>query len=121
MMQKVWTKEATPDLVNMVLGAFLFLTPWTYGYVPEAAASWNAWLSGILIAGLAVAALAAYAQWEEWLNFAVGLWVAMSPGLVGFSASATAMHLHVAVGVIVAFVTALRLWFVHHDAPHVRA
>jgi SPW repeat len=121
MMERVWKKEAVTDVVNVVLGAFLFLTPWFYGYVFEAAASWNAWLSGIAIAGLAIAALAAYAAWEEWLNLVVGLWVAVSPWLVGFHANSVATHLHVVVGVIVAVVAAARLWFAHHHTPHVTA
>jgi ABC-type uncharacterized transport system permease subunit len=115
MMERAWKKEAVADVVNVVLGAFLFVTPWLYRYGSEGAASWNAWLSGIVVAGLAVAALAAYAEWEEWLNLLVGLWVAASPWLVGFSANATATHMHLVVGVIVALAAAVRLWFAHRD------
>ncbi|HLK83827.1 MAG TPA: SPW repeat protein [Xanthobacteraceae bacterium] len=121
MIERVWKKEAVTDVVNVVLGAFLFLTPWFYGYVSEPAASWNAWLSGIAVAGLAIAALAAFAVWEEWLNLVVGVWVAVSPWLVGFFANSTAMHLHLVVGVIVAVVAAARLWFAYHTTPHVTA
>ena len=119
MMEMAWKKETVTDVVNVVLGAFLFLTPWFYGYASEATASWNAWLSGIVVAGLAVAALAAYGEWEEWLNLLVGLWVVISPWLVGFSANATAMHLHLAVGAIVALVAAVRLWFAHHNVRRI--
>jgi len=121
MMETAWRKEAVGDIVNVVLGAFLFLTPWIFGFVPEAAASWNAWLSGIVIAGLAIAALAAYAEWEEWLNLVVGLWVAISPWAVGFSANAAAAYAHVVVGVIVALAAALRVWLAHHRTPRVTA
>jgi hypothetical protein len=38
--------------------------------------NWNAWLSGILIAALAVAALALFAEWPDWLALAAGVWVA---------------------------------------------
>jgi SPW repeat len=114
MLEITWKKETVSDVANVLLGAFLFLTPWFYGYASEATASWNAWVSGIVVAGLAVAALAAYAEWEEWLNLLVGLWVAVSPWLVGFSANATAMRLHLAVGALVALVAAVRLWFAHH-------
>jgi hypothetical protein len=90
MLEITWKKESVSDVVNVLLGAFLFLTPWFYGYASEATASWNAWVSGIVVAGLAVAALAAYAEWEEWLNLLVGLWVAVSPWLVGAPASTAA-------------------------------
>jgi hypothetical protein len=114
MLEITWKKESVSDVVNVLLGAFLFLTPWFYGYASEATASWNAWVSGIVVAGLAVAALAAYAGWEEWLNLLVGLWVAVSPWLVGFSANVTAMGLHLAVGALVALVAAVHLRFAHH-------
>jgi hypothetical protein len=32
MMETVWKKEAVGDVVNVVLGAFLFLTPWIFGF-----------------------------------------------------------------------------------------
>jgi SPW repeat len=120
-MQQNWKKEALTDVVNLVLGAWLFLSPWIFGFVPETAASWNAWLSGIVIAGLAIAALAAFAEWEEWINFVVGIWVIVSPWVVGFSANATAMRVDLVVGVIVAAVAAIRLWFVHQGPPRVTA
>ena len=34
-------------------------------YRTEINASWNAWLSGLLVAGLAVSALAVYAEWRR--------------------------------------------------------
>jgi hypothetical protein len=43
-------------VVNLVLGAWLFLSPWILGFAPQAAVSWNAWISGVVVAGLAVAA-----------------------------------------------------------------
>ena len=113
MIGKTWRKEAITDVVILMIGAFLFLTPWIIsGYVANTAAIWNAWLSGILIAGLALAALIAYAAWEEWLNFVVGLWVTASPWLLGFSTNAAA-HVHALVGLIVVTATGLRLWFAY--------
>jgi hypothetical protein len=97
-----------------VLGAFLFLSPWIFGFVPETVASWNAWLSGIVIAGLGIAALGAYVESEQWLNLIVGLWVAVSPWMVGFS-SVPAMWLHLVVGILVAIVPGVRVWLVHNS------
>jgi hypothetical protein len=118
MMERTWKKEAVTDVLNVVLGAFLFVSPWIFGFVPETAATWNACLSGIVIAGLAIAALAAFAEWEEWLNLIVGLWVAASPWLVNFSANRTAMGLHLIVGIIVAVIAGVRLWLTHDRALH---
>src|SRR6266540_2230294 len=115
MMEQNWKREALADVINLLLGAWLFVSPWVFGFAPEGAASWNAWLSGVIVAALAIAALAAFAEWEEWLNLIVGIWVAVSPWLIGFSANATAMRLHFVIGVIVAVVAAIRLWMVRRS------
>jgi SPW repeat len=116
-MRQIWKNEALTDLVSLLLGAWLFLTPWIFGLVDEPEASWNAWLSGIVITASAVAALVAFAEWEEWINLVLGIWLIVSPWLVGFSQITTAVH--VFVGVIVAVSAAIRLWFIHQGPPHV--
>ncbi|HET9904393.1 MAG TPA: SPW repeat protein [Xanthobacteraceae bacterium] len=112
-------RETWPDVVNLILGACLFLSPWVLGFYGDSAASWNAWLSGIVVAGLAIAALAAFAEWEEWINLIVGIWVAVSPWLVGFSGDAAAAWTHLILGAIVAIVAAARIWLAR--SPHVTA
>jgi uncharacterized membrane protein HdeD (DUF308 family) len=120
-MQMTWKRETLTDVVNLMLGAWLFLSPWIFGFVSTTAASWNAWLSGIVIAGLAIAALVAFAEWQEWVNLIAGIWAIVSPWLVGFSANATAAWVHVVVGVIVAAIAAVRLWLIHQGPPRVTA
>ena len=71
-------RETLADVINLVLGAWLFLTPWIFGFAPNTAASWNAWLSGVAIGVVALAALLAFAEWEEWINLLLGVWVAVS-------------------------------------------
>jgi hypothetical protein len=121
MMEKAWKKEVIADVINLVLAAWLFLSPWIFGIVSESIASWNAWLSGLVIGVLAVAALVAFAEWEEWINLVLGLWVAASPWIVGFSGHSTATRVHVIVGIAVAIVAAVRLWFMHRSPPRVTA
>ena len=41
-MRDIWRKEALADLVNLAPGAWLFLTPWIFGFTSEPAASRNA-------------------------------------------------------------------------------
>ena len=53
-------REALADVINLALGAWLFLTPWIFGFTSEAATSWNAWLSGLAIGAIAIAALVAF-------------------------------------------------------------
>jgi len=71
-----WTNAKFCDVANLILGAFLFLSPWIFGF-DAGAASQNAYIAGIVIAVLAIAALAAFAVWEEWLNLIVAVLAAI--------------------------------------------
>jgi len=104
--------EKACDVLNLVLGGFLFFSPWIFGFA-SGVQSQNAMISGIVIAVLSIAALAAFAQWEEWLNLVVGLWVMVSPWVLGFAGSAATQVCFV-VGIIVAIVAAVELWMTNH-------
>lgn len=106
------TNERAIDVLNLVLGAFLFLSPWVLEFA-AGAQTYNALISGLIIALLSIAALAAFAEWEEWLNLVVGLWVLVSPWVLGF-VDTTAMWIHVIIGAIVAVLAAIELWMSHH-------
>ena len=110
------TEDITLDVINLVLGGVLFLSPWIFGFASEHPASYNAWIAGILIAGLAVAALYAFELWEEGVQLVVGLWSAVSPWVLGFAANPRAMWPHVGVGLIVAIIAVIELWR-QHDRP----
>jgi SPW repeat len=110
-----WSNAKLCDVANLILGAFLFFSPWIFGF-QTGAESQNAWISGIIIAVLAIAALAAFAVWEEWLNLIVGLWVAVSPWVLGFQGT-TAMTVHLIVGLLVAVLAAIELWLMYQQPP----
>src|SRR6516165_11148831 len=97
-MLRLEKRETLADVINLVLGAWLFLTPWIFGFAPNIAASWNAWLSGVAIGVVALAALLAFAEWEEWINLLLGVWVAVSAWAVGFAIHATPTWVHVVTG-----------------------
>jgi hypothetical protein len=120
-MNTVWKKDMIADVVNLVIGLGLFLSPWALRFSAESPTNWNAWLSGILIAALTVAALALFAEWPEWLTLAAGVWVALSPWVLQFSSHARVTPLHVIAGIVVAAVAALRLWYLHQSHPGVTA
>jgi hypothetical protein len=110
-----WTNAKLCDVVNLILGATLFFSPWIFGF-DAGAESQNAMISGIIIAVLSIAALAAFAIWEEWLNLIVGLWVIVSPWALGFQGS-TAMSVHVVIGLAVAVLAAIELWLMYQRPP----
>src|ERR1700716_213626 len=105
-----WTNTKLCDVANLILGAFLFVSPWIFGF-DAGRATENAMIAGIVIAVLAIAALAAFAVWEEWLNLIVGLWTLVSPWVFGFQGT-TAMTVHVVIGAAVAILAAIDLWLV---------
>ena len=118
-MMENWTNAKWCDVANLVLGAFLFCSPWIFGF-DAGTVSQNAYISGIVIAGLAIAALAAFAVWEEWLNLIVGLWVLVSPWVLGFQGT-TAMTVHCVIGAAVAILAAIELWMMSQIPPRLTA
>jgi SPW repeat-containing protein len=114
-----WKNERVCDVLNLILGAFLVVSPWMFSFA-AGTPSQNAIITGFVIVVLSIAALSAFAQWEEWLNLLAGLWAIVSPWVLGF-ATGTAMQVHVIVGLIVAVIAAIELWMEHrggHLAAH---
>jgi nitric oxide reductase large subunit len=98
------------DVANVVAGLVLLLSPWYLGYAGETYAAWNAWIVGAAMALIAVAALVAFHQIEEWANVGLGVWAVSAPWVLGFSAVASAMWVHVIAGLAVAVLAAVSLW-----------
>lgn len=99
------------DGVNLVLGLWLFTSPWILDYAGTTAAG-NAYVMGTGI--VVFAAFAAYMPkaWEEVLNTLLGIWLVLAPFLLGFTAM-TGIALHtVVVGVLV---TAFAVWAMFSD------
>ena len=111
-----WSNAKLCDIANLILGLFLLLSPWIVGY--SGSPVQNALISGVVIAGLSIAALAAFAQWEEWVNLLLGLWVLVSPWVLGFQGT-TAATVHIVVGILVAALAAIEMWLTQqtHQAP----
>ena len=113
-------KETAIDLVNVVLGLCLVFAPWALGFTSEMAATRNAWIVGAAIALIALGALFALREWEEWVNLALGVWAILAPWLLGFATVAAALYAHVIIGLIVGVLAALDLWMIR-NRPVLRA
>lgn len=107
------------DTSNVVIAAWLFLSPWIVGFTGLMPAAWTAWLTAIAIGVFAVAALAAFAEWEEWINFVLGLWAIASPWVVGFSTDQAATMVLVLTGLVVAAIAAIEIWLLHRPPPRI--
>ncbi|WFU17676.1 SPW repeat protein [Bradyrhizobium sp. CB3481] len=110
-----WTNAKFCDVANLVLGVILLLSPWLFGF-DTGKITVNAMITGVVIAALAIAALAAFAVWEEWLNLVVGLWALVSPWVLGFQGT-NAMTVHVVIGAAVAILAVIELWMMSQIPP----
>lgn len=119
-MAKVWStlSRQWQDAINFVLGAWLVLSPWLLGYMNELGAARNAYATGAIIAVAALAALVAFHRWEEWVNAILGVWLVVSPWIIGFSGVAYALWNQIIVGIIVAALALWAYYSVPHEAAH---
>lgn len=78
------------DPVNAICGAWLILSPWALGFAGTTAAAWNFVVAGVLLVATALGAIFLPRLWEEWTETVIGLWVVVSPWLVGFAAASDA-------------------------------
>lgn len=95
------------DIVNLILGGWLFVSPWVLAAAPIHTVAWNAYLMGAIIVIAAIWALADFEPWEEWVNLVVGVWLLISPWVIGVAVSGALVWSCVVVGVVVAL---LALW-----------
>ena len=100
------------DPVNLVLGIWMVVSPWVLQHEGDSLPTFNAVGLGILIAAAALVALFKVMAWEEWVNVAFGVWLLISPWVLGFSGLAMATSNAVIIGIAVA---ALALWTLGTD------
>ncbi|WP_315778380.1 MULTISPECIES: SPW repeat protein [unclassified Bradyrhizobium] len=99
------------DLYTLGCGLFLAVAPWLFGFVGSAGRI-DAALAGAAVVVLSLGGLLAFADWEEWLKVALGLWLIAAPWLLGF-VHTSAMHVSITIGIAVTFLSLLELWLAH--------
>jgi len=97
------------DVGNLILGAILIFSGWMFGFT-AGRQSGNAFATGIILIAVSIAALTAFAAWQEWLNLIVGLWLIVSPWVLSFQ-STEAVRIETTIGIIVAVFAWNELWF----------
>lgn len=107
------------DGANLILAAWLFISPWVLGFAAGATgAAWNAWIVAIVIGVFAIAALVRAQPWEEWVNLIAGAWLFVSPWVLGYAAADTvAMWNAMIIG---ALVFVLSIWDLNTQPEMVR-
>ena len=79
-------KDFWQDSVNVLLGVWLVISAWILQFADIQAALWNAVVFGLVVAAVALSALVRFREWEEWVDIAIGLWLIVSPWILGFAA-----------------------------------
>ncbi|WP_407117187.1 SPW repeat protein [Bradyrhizobium sp. LMG 9283] len=114
-MSRLQERETVPDVYNLFLAAVLFISPWLFK-LTISQGKIDLWVTSAIIAILSLAAIIAYRDWEEWLNVLMGLWLIVSPWLLGFPHT-RAMHLSIGFGAVIVFLALLDL-FLHYEKRH---
>ena len=111
------TGDDAINWINGVVAVTFMLSPWLLGFSEHPTASWNAWMSGAVIGIVALSALVTAYEWEEWLNLLLGMWVAVSPWLLGFMAVSSATSAHLAAGALMTALACIELRRLRASSP----
>lgn len=103
------------DPINIVIAIWLIASPWVIGYVDYTAATANSVAVGTLLAAAALGAIFVPRAWEEWTEVLLGLWMILSPWVLGFAAAGAATANAVVSGLVV---IALALWVLATDKDY---
>lgn len=94
------------DTGNAVLGLWLVFSPLVLGFQTELVDMGNTVLVGLLLLAAGLGGMFVPRAWEDWTESALGLWLAVSPWVVGFASTVATVNAAV-VGLIV---LTLALW-----------
>jgi len=113
--------KSVQDWINLVCGVLLFASPWALGFSGDIMAARIAWVGGIVIAAMGIAALVQFAEWEDWIALIAGVLMIISPWVLGFASVQHAMATCVILGLVVAVASVSEIWMVHHPETTVRS
>lgn len=105
------------DPLNALIGAWMVLSPWVLGFQHQMAPTASGVVVGLALIAASLGAVFAPRAWEEWTEAVLGLWMVISPWVLGFSSQMDAMRSAVASG-IVALVLALWVLLTDKDYSH---
>jgi hypothetical protein len=89
------------DWLNLVLGAWLIIAPFLGVGLGTPAAVWNSYIVGVAVLVFAWVALSRPHRWEEIINLVLGVWLIISPFVLGYAHLRGAMWSHVIIGVVI--------------------
>lgn len=109
------THRTWEDWCGMLLGALIIVSPWfpILEDVPVAGQPiiiLNTVAIGLVVFSLAQLEYVALQRWEEVTTIVVGLWLIVSPYVLGYSGEGFMRLYHSSLGVVVVLLGVLQLW-----------
>ena len=109
------THRKWEDWCGMLIGGLIVASPWFPVQDSHEAASagrvaLNTIAIGLLVFGLAQLEYVALQRWEEVTTILVGLWLILSPYVMGYSGEGFLRFYHPSLGALVVLLGALQLW-----------
>lgn len=104
------------DWCGMLLGMLIALSPWfptQQGEVADAGRSLvvlNTVMVGIVVFGLAQLEYVSLQRWEEVAGIIAGVWLILSPYLLGYHGDGLLRFYHSCFGALVVLLSTLQLW-----------
>lgn len=89
--------------LNIIAGLWLIISPFVLGFSSHTTVMWNAVVVGVIVAVLAaIRASGRYDQpWLSWINVLLGIWLFVSPWVLGRASITSVLWNSVVLGVIV--------------------
>jgi hypothetical protein len=109
-----WHRESILDIYNLLLALFLFAAPWLFAF-GNGGAKIDVWVSSAAVAVVSILALIAFSNWQEWLNLLLGVWLIISPWVMGFTHT-KAMHFGIGIGAAVTFLAWIELVLIYDSS-----
>jgi hypothetical protein len=81
--------KAWEDWASMALGLVIVISPWLAQTPGTQVATVNAMTIGALVIFIGALELQFVRRWEEWCEFALGVWLVISPWVLGYSGLGT--------------------------------
>ncbi len=105
-----------------IVGLWELIAAFVLGYSTTSTAMWNAVIIGLALIILGIWAAVSKAETTDktldWINLILGVWLIISPFLLGYTAVAAAVWNDVIVGLVVVVLTAWGVYAIGHQ-PHI--
>jgi hypothetical protein len=115
-MRRYEGQVATASGLDTLAGIWLLISPFVVGFAYLTAAMTNNVVCGAVVIILALARFAGASRqvWMSWVNCLIGIWVLISPWVIGFARNHPATTNNVIIGIIIAI---LAFWSAVASTP----